>query len=120
MSAIGKLNYTDMKKLVVFIMAIILSLTVLPVRSFAYTTDNPVPAAPAKPLDKTESAEARALVMRLNEIKTMDMSKMTTKDKKAIQKEKRTIKRKLKDISGGVWISATTLIIILILLVILT
>ena len=48
------------------------------------------------------------------------MSKLKSSDKKELRKEARSIKRELKDISGGVYISAGALIVILILLIILT
>jgi hypothetical protein len=100
-------------------MTVLLTLTIVPVQSIAAIKEKPALVA-SKPADTKESAEAKALTFRLNEIKTMDKSKMNSVEKKNLHKEVRTIKRKLKDISGGVYISAGTIIIILILLVILT
>jgi hypothetical protein len=107
-----------MKKFIICLMAVILTLTIVPARSYATTVESP---ATTKPIENTaESAEAKALVLRLNEIKSLDKSKLKAKDKKALHKEVRTIKRKLKDISGGVYLSAGTIIIILLLLILLT
>ena len=47
------------------------------------------------------------------------MSKLKSTEKKDLRKEVRSIKRELKDISGGVYISAGVLIVILIILVVL-
>lgn len=60
--------------------------------------------------------ESRILIDRLNEIKSMDRSGMSPSEKKALRKEIREIDKELKKISGGVYISAGALIVILILL----
>jgi hypothetical protein len=110
-----------MKKLIVYIMTVILTLTIIPVQTYASTREHTSAAVTkTKGATETESAEAKALVERLNEIKAMDKTKLKSNEKKNLHKEVRTIKRRLKDISGGLYISAGTLIIILILLVILT
>ncbi len=109
-----------MKKIIFCIMAIMLSLTFLPLQSFASATEKPTSLVATKAPETTESAEAKALVLRLDEIKAMDMSKLKSADKKELRKEVRSIKRELKTISGGVYISAGVLIVILIILVILT
>ena len=101
-------------------MAAILSLTILPVQSFAATKEDPSSPVATKPPETKESAEAKALMLRLDEIKAMDMSKLKSSEKKELRKEVRSIKRELKDIGGGVYISAGALIVILILLIILT
>jgi hypothetical protein len=46
------------------------------------------------------------------------MSKLKSTEKKDLRKELRSTKRELKDISGGVYISAGLLIVILIVLII--
>jgi hypothetical protein len=111
-----------MKKLIVYIMTIILTLSIIPVQTYAATKEKSSSSVVTKPKEITEaeSTEAKALVNRLDEIKAMDKSKLKSNEKKNLHKEVKTIKRRLKDISGGLYISAGTLIIILILLVILT
>ena len=109
-----------MKKIITYLMAIILSLSVLPLQSFVSPKEKPSTNVATKTPETTESAEAKALLSRLNEIKAKDVSKLNTTEKKNLRKEVRSIKRKLKDISGGVYISAGVLIVILILLVLLT
>jgi hypothetical protein len=108
-----------MKKIIFCLMAIFLSLTFIPLQSFGATTEEPSSLVVTKPPETTESAEAKALTLRLNEISAMDMSKLKSSEKKELRKEVRSIKRELKDISGGVYISAGLLILILILLIIL-
>lgn len=82
------------------------------------TTATPVPVTatttnPAPP-------EVQRLLDRLDEIKAMDKSNLTRDEKKALRKEVRATKKQLAAVSGGVYISAGALILILILLVILT
>ena len=105
-----------MKKIILVVMAICLSFTLLPLQSSAATTAEPSSLVATKPV---EAAEAKALTLRLTEISTMDMSKLKSSEKRDLRKEVRSIKRELRDISGGVYISAGALIVILILAIIL-
>ena len=67
----------------------------------------------------TESAEAKILLVRLNEINTMDKSNLNSSEKKSLRKEVRTIRHELKESSGGVYLSVGAIIIIILLLIIL-
>lgn len=100
-------------------MVALLTLTILPVQSYAAPKSDGV-TVPANKTNDNNSAEASALIVRLDEIKAMDMSNLKSKDKRALHKEVRSINKRLKAISGGVYISAGTLIVILILLILLT
>jgi hypothetical protein len=108
-----------MKKFIFCLMATVLTLTFLPVQSFAATKEEPSSLVVTKPPEPAEAAEAKALVTRLDEIKAMDMSSLKSTEKKELRKEVRSIKRELKDISGGVYVSAGVLIVVLIILVVL-
>jgi hypothetical protein len=94
-------------------MATFLSLTFLPLQSNAATTAEPTSMEASKP------AEVKALELRLNEINSVDKSKLTSSDKKNLRKEVKSINHKLRDIGGGVYISAGAVILIVILLIIL-
>jgi Skp family chaperone for outer membrane proteins len=100
-----------MKKLAICILAMILSFTFNP--STASAAPDPIKIESPK-----EAAQAKQLISRLEEIKLMDVSKMSHDEKKAIRKEVKAIKAKLHDIGGGVYISAGALILILVLLII--
>ena len=102
-----------MKKIVFCLMATFLSLTFLPLQSNAATTAEPTSMEASKP------AEVKALELRLNEINSVDKSKLTSSDKKNLRKEVKSINHKLRDIGGGVYISAGAVILIVILLIIL-
>jgi hypothetical protein len=107
-----------MKKFIFCLMATVLTLTFLPVQSYAATKEAPSSIVVTKPTESAEAAEAKVLITRLDEIKAMDMSKLNATEKKGLRKEVRSIKRELKDISGGVYISAGVLIVILIILIV--
>jgi len=96
-------------------MAAMLSLAFNPTEVKAATAKTEIVATTG-----SDAARADALLGRLHEIKKMDMSTLSPAEKKELRKEVRSIRDQLKDISGGVYISATALIIILILLIILT
>ncbi len=108
-----------MKKFILCLMATVLSLTLLPLQSFGAAKENPSSLVATKPSEKTESSEAKSLLLRLNEIKEMDKSNLKSAEKKDLRKETRSIRRELKDISGGIYISAGVLIVVLIILLVL-
>lgn len=64
-------------------------------------------------------ARIKQLTQRLTEVKATDRSVLTGEEKQALRKEKRELKKELKVISGGVYVSVGALILILILLIIL-
>lgn len=66
-----------------------------------------------------ENTEAKNLMSRLDEIKAMDKSKLSSAEKKELRKESRMIKKQLKAIGGGVYLSAGAIIIIALLLILL-
>lgn len=104
-----------MKKITLgLVVACMLLLTVQPLQSIAATT------APTGLVSSTAaSAEAKTLLLRLSEINKMDKKMLTSSDKKVLRTEVLSIKQQLKDIGGGVYLSAGALILIVILLIIL-
>lgn len=108
-----------MKKIIYCLMATVLSLTLIPLSSSGATKEDPSSTPVTKPPETTESVEAKTLTLRLDEIKSTDMSKLNSTEKKDLRIEARSIKRELKTISGGVYVSAGVLIVVLIILVVL-
>ena len=106
-----------MKKIVFCLMATFLSLTFLPLQASAATTKEE-PSTLVIPKSE-ESAEAKALENRLNEIKAMDTETMKAAEKKNMRKEVREIKRELRETSGGVYLSVGAIILIAVLLIVL-
>lgn len=105
-----------MKKIALCVMATCLSLTFLPLQSIASTTVEPSSLVVTIP---PESAEAKALLLRLNEISTTDMSKLKSAEKKNMRKEVRSIKHELREIGGGVYLSVGAILLIALILIIL-
>ena len=105
-----------MKKIVICLMMTCLSLTLIPLQLNAAGKSESTSVPAPKP---AESSEVKALELRLNEINAMDKSKMKSAEKKTLRKEVKTINHKMHDISGGVYVSAGVLIVVLILLIVL-
>lgn len=105
-----------MKKIVLGVMMVFLSLAFLPLQSKAATVEEPSSLPAPKP---AESAEAKTLIVRLDEIKATDKSKLTSEEKKDLRKEVKSIKHNLKDIGNGVYLSGAAIILIVVLLIIL-
>jgi hypothetical protein len=105
-----------MKKIVFCILATLLSLTFIPLQSNAMVPEESSVLVDPKP---AEVAEVKVLELRLDEINAMDKSKLTSAEKKTLRKEVKSIKSSLRDIGGGVYLSAGAIILIVILLIIL-
>jgi len=104
-----------MKKIAICLMMTCLSLTFVPFQvNGAVTEPTTIPVSKT-----TDVAEVKALELRLNELKEMDKSKMNSSEKKVMRKEVRSIKHRMHDIGGGLYISGGAIIIILLLLLIL-
>jgi hypothetical protein len=96
------------------ILAMIMSLG-----SFAAPASNvPIPAA-TNPSESANSAEMQRMLNRLEEIKAMDLEHMPRSEKRKYAKEVKQIQKKMNALSGGVYISAGAVLVILILLLIL-
>jgi hypothetical protein len=68
---------------------------------------------------KTEDPKAQQLLQRLEEIKGMNKSELTRSEKKSLRKEVTGIKKEMKEIKGGVYLSVGAIIIIILLLILL-
>lgn len=105
-----------MKKLVVSLLAVFLSITFVPTQLNASTPKNPVITVS----DEAKVAtEPNALIIRLDEIKAMDKSTLSRVEKKELRKEVRTIKAELRETSGGIYLSVVAVLIIVLLIVLL-
>lgn len=104
-----------MKKIPLYLMMIVLSLSILPVTINA-AEKNPTSIATE---NKEVPAEVKVLLNRLNEIKAMDKSSMNRLEKKALRKEVRSINAELRSTNNGIYISVGAIIIILLLIIIL-
>lgn len=106
-----------MKKLAISFLTACLLVAFTPLQSSAGTIA-PVTA----PVNTPEPSPAsQALLDRLAEIEHMDKSKLTRREKKALRKEVREIKKGLAadGVGGTIYISAGALIVILLLILLL-
>lgn len=77
----------------------------------------PSQTAAASGIPAPTTANAIELKSRLTEIRGMDKSGLKASEKKQLRKEKRSIKSELRQVKGGVYVSAGALIVILIILI---
>jgi hypothetical protein len=100
-----------MKKLAIYFMAASLSFTFIPLSSHAATRDEvPGAVAPVSP-------DINRMISRVNEIKEMDRSNLSSAEKKDLRKELRSLKHELKKSGKGVYLSIGAIIIIILLLI---
>ncbi len=107
-----------MKKAKSGLLISILLLLLTPTHSDAKTKVNPFKLLK----DKTEiSADAKAMIIRVDEIRDMDFSKMSPVEKKELRAEVKMLKSDLQaqqlNSNGGVYISVGAAIIIVLLLI---
>lgn len=107
-----------MKKIIFSLMTACLLLTFAPIQLHAATiepTSVPVPVAPVS----TIPDNSKVLLLRLDEIKSMDKTNLNSSEKKNLRKEVKSINQSLKTVGGGVYLSGGAIILIVILLIVL-
>lgn len=104
-----------MKKLPLYLMMTVLSLSMFPANSFASEKNPTADNANTKEVP----AEVKVMLTRLDEIKAMDKSEMKASEKKELRKEVRAIKANLASTGNGVYFSVGAIIIIILLLILL-
>ena len=86
---------------------------------------NTIMAAEKAPINATAPktdeipAEVRVMLNRLEAIKALDKSELSSSEKKALRKEVREIKKEVRASGNGLYISSGAIIIILLLIIIL-
>ena len=104
-----------MKKFIPCILTAFLLLSFTPTTLVAVTHSKTVAIAARN----VESANANALLARLDEIWAMDRSSLSSSEKRNLRHELRSLKSQLAVISGGIYISVGAVIVILLLLLLL-
>jgi hypothetical protein len=79
-----------MKKIVLCILAILLSLTFIPIQASANSPK------PATTLTAEKTAEIKTIKLRISEIKSMDKTKLKASEKKSLRKEAKEMSKKLR------------------------
>ncbi|MES2795892.1 MAG: hypothetical protein V4683_08005 [Bacteroidota bacterium] len=101
-----------MKKLLQHTFFCLLLLSIVPVQLKAESEKGT-----KKTMNAVESAQAKVLTTRLEEINAMDKSSMTRIEKKALRKEVKSINTNLAELNGGVYLTTGAIIIIILLLI---
>lgn len=105
-----------MKKFKLSLLAAFICLSFFSFQATAMSTLPPVTANTEAP---AQTVTTNAYLNRLTEIDAMDKSNMSSREKKALRKEVRSIKKSAQVSSSGIYISVGTLVLILILVIIL-
>jgi hypothetical protein len=105
-----------MKKITICLVAAFILLSGYPLRSNAAVIDPPAAIIVVKP---EITAEAKVLLLRLDEINAMDKSDLKFSEKKSLRLEVRSIEHQLYGLGDGLYLSVGAIIIILLLLIIL-
>jgi hypothetical protein len=87
--------------------------------AFPANSSSIIPSSTTNPSPKTEDSRAQQLLQRLEEIKGMNKSELTRLEKKGLRKEVQGIKKEMRSISGGIYLSVGAIIIIILLLILL-
>lgn len=105
-----------MKKLLFPLLIIAFFSTISPTAVFANTDPTT-----SEVKDDKEENDAKAILLnnRLEEIKDIDKSELDRSERKALRKEVKEIKKELKAIGNGVYISTGAIIIIILLILLL-
>lgn len=77
------------------------------------------PAVPENKENKLSEEELSRLTRRVEEIRDMDKSELTAKEKKELRKELKGIKETVKADGGYIYIGAGTLLVIILLVILL-
>lgn len=102
-----------MKKSIVYLMMMVLSLSIF--SSIATASEKKTVDVAAN--SKEMPAKVKVMFTRLEEIKAMDKSSLNSSEKKALRKEVRTIKAALKSADHGVYFSIAALLLIILILI---
>ncbi|MCX6210554.1 MAG: hypothetical protein NTZ59_13900 [Bacteroidetes bacterium] len=111
-----------MKKITPILFKVFMLLAFIPSQLNAQTasvTTNSTVIATTTEKEAEDAAKATVLLSRLDEIKAMNKSEMSSSEKKELRKEVKSIKSELKATGNGVYLSVGAIIIIILLLILL-
>lgn len=108
-----------MKKLTLGVITAFMLLTIIPTQLKAETKTNPTTVTATKPVESAEAAEDIAIMARLNEIKAMDKSNLSAKERKDLRIEVRQERDHYRHHHGAyLTVGGLCLIILLILILV--
>ena len=104
-----------MKKLTLRLSIALMLLAFVPAEMLGNVTGTPS----TDPIETANAARANVLLNRLEEIKAMDKSDLSSSERKALRKEVRATKKEMKDLGGGVYLSVGAILIVILILILL-
>jgi hypothetical protein len=104
-----------MKKLTLRLSIALMLLVFVPAEMLGNVTGT----ASTDPIETADAARANVLLNRLEEIKAMDKSDLSSSERKALRKEVRATKKEMKDLGGGVYLSVGAILIVILILILL-
>ena len=105
-----------MKKTTIYLLVFVMSMSFLPSTMFGASGNN---VALSEKAPREIPANVKIQLDRLDEIKALDKSNLTSSEKKVLRKEVRTIKTSLVKSGNGIYLSVGAIIIIVLLLILL-
>lgn len=110
-----------MKKIIFFLLALVfvLSSTTAFASKNDKTADSDKLAVPVKKENKLSDEEVERITNRVEEIRKMDKSDMTSEEKSELKNELKEMKKDVKKAGGTIYIGGATLLLIIILVLLL-
>jgi hypothetical protein len=112
-----KFNNEKMKKLIIGMTAMFLSLIIFPVALNAGIVTESYSSVKSTRAEPSDSVDVNALKSRLNEIKAVDKSELKASERKVLRKESNSLEAKIRHSHGGFYISGGAIIIILLIII---
>ena len=110
-----------MKKIIFFVLALVfvLSSTIAFASKNDKTAESDKLAVPVKTENKLSDAEIDRITKRVEEIRKMDKSDLTSSEKSELKSELKEMKKDVKKNGGTIYIGGATLVLIIILVLLL-
>lgn len=110
-----------MKRIIFFVIALVfvLSSTTAFASNNDKTADSDKLAVPVKTENKLSDEEINRITTRVEEIRKMDKSDLTSAEKKELKSELKEMKKDVKKANGTIYIGGATLVLIIILILLL-
>jgi hypothetical protein len=104
-------------KICACLLALCLTITAGNVRANAIDDKRPKNEKIADMTDAQKAARLQEIKLRVDEIKAMDKSSLSSSERKALRKELRHMQKEAKVMRGGVYLSVGAIIIIILVLI---
>jgi hypothetical protein len=116
-----KINNNKMKKIIflVFVALFSLSTSMVFAKSPDSNSEAEKTAVPVKTESKLSDEEIDRITKRVEEIRKMDKSDLTSEEKSELKTEMKEMKKEVKKAGGSVYIGSVSLVLIIILVIIL-